>query len=118
MDNMDADYRAIPELDRYDPELLDEAEQDELDYAERQRVEAILAERDDREGRARQRGCVRVCVALRAFVLRWLSVLVVSVGELECAFHDRVRGAGNTPIIAQRAVHAVGIGCLRFLSIP
>ena len=64
MDNMDADYRAIPELDRYDPELLDEAEQDELDYAERQRVEAILAERDEREGRARQRGCVRAC-ALR-----------------------------------------------------
>ena len=56
MENMENDYRPIAELDRYDPELLDEADQEELDFEERQRVERMLAERDEKEGRARQRG--------------------------------------------------------------
>ena len=62
MENLENDYRAIPELDRYDEELLDDAEQDELDIEERQRVERLLAERDEKEGRARMR--TRVPLAL------------------------------------------------------
>eukprot|EP01147_Barroeca_monosierra_P002807 gene2807-5650_t len=45
-DDMERDYRAIPELDIYDPTILDETEQRELSLAARARVEQQLARRD------------------------------------------------------------------------
>ena len=78
MENLENDYRAIPELDRYDTDLLDEGEQSELELEERRRVDQLLAERDEREGRLRTRRhvCVFVCLCacLRACVLCHRSI--------------------------------------------
>lgn len=64
MENMESDYRVIPELDRYDDELLDDAEHEELDIAERQAVDEMLAQRDAKEHRPRMSRCVAVAVAV------------------------------------------------------
>jgi hypothetical protein len=57
-DQMEDDYRAIPELDVYDPAMLaDENEEvDELDAGERARVERELRKRDLAEARGRTQG--------------------------------------------------------------
>ena len=50
-DDMEADYRANPELDRFDPNLLDEEEYEALSEGERRAAEASMRKRDREEGR-------------------------------------------------------------------
>ncbi|CAM9343704.1 unnamed protein product [Ascophyllum nodosum] len=50
MDKMDADYVAIPELDKYDDAELDRREYGTMDYSERRAAEQELAERDRARG--------------------------------------------------------------------
>ena len=50
-DNMEADYRAMPALDRYDRELLDEDDYDMMSEGDRAAAEAALRKRDREEGR-------------------------------------------------------------------
>ena len=50
-DEMENDYRANPELDRFDPALLDEEEYEALSEGERQAAEASMRKRDRAEGR-------------------------------------------------------------------
>jgi len=50
-DDMENDYRPNPELDRFDPNLLDEEEYEALSEGERQAAEASMRKRDRAEGR-------------------------------------------------------------------
>jgi len=53
-DNMAADYVADPELDNYDPEMLDEAQHAPMTLDQRLAAEQALRARDRREGRRRR----------------------------------------------------------------
>lgn len=50
-DNMEADYRPIPALDTYDPQILDESEYSAMSDSERRAAEEELRRRDREEGR-------------------------------------------------------------------
>lgn len=50
-ENMAADYASRPELDEYDPEILDENDQTVLTVRQRQEAERLMTERDVRAGR-------------------------------------------------------------------
>lgn len=50
-DNMERDYREMPELNRYDPDLLDDEDYDILSEGERAVAEAQMRKRDREEGR-------------------------------------------------------------------
>lgn len=50
-DNMEDDYRAIPALDTYDPQMLDDSEYSALSETDRRAVEEQLRQRDRAEGR-------------------------------------------------------------------
>lgn len=50
-DNMEDDYRPIPELDTYDARLLDESEYSTMSESDRRAVEDQLRQRDRAEGR-------------------------------------------------------------------
>jgi len=50
-DDMLNDYREMPHLDRFDPELLDDDEFEALTEGERQEAEAMMRQRDRAEGR-------------------------------------------------------------------
>ncbi|GIY51642.1 DNA replication licensing factor mcm2 [Caerostris darwini] len=50
-DNLEADYRAIPGLDRYDPDLVDDSEYSALSDGDRQAAEDEMRRRDREEGR-------------------------------------------------------------------
>uniref|UniRef100_A0A0K8T808 DNA replication licensing factor MCM2 n=1 Tax=Lygus hesperus TaxID=30085 RepID=A0A0K8T808_LYGHE len=52
-DNLEADYRPNPVLDRYDARELDEDDYDDISQGDRQAAERFLQERDEREGRRR-----------------------------------------------------------------
>ena len=54
-DNMEADYRAMPHLDNFDPNLLDEEEYENLSMDERAAAEALMRKRDREEGRGEGR---------------------------------------------------------------
>jgi len=58
-DNMEADYRENPELDRFDPNLLDEEEYEALSEGERRAAEASMRKRDRAEGRGGAGGRMR-----------------------------------------------------------
>eukprot|EP00043_Microstomoeca_roanoka_P004604 m.50719 g.50719 ORF g.50719 m.50719 type:complete len:889 (-) comp12568_c0_seq1:304-2970(-) len=62
-DDMERDYRVIPELDTYDPSMLDESEQRELSLTARIRLERQLAKRDAEEA-MRVRGKTRLPAGL------------------------------------------------------
>lgn len=49
-DNMENDYRPMPELDRYDPAILDDGEYSELSQGERLAAEAEMRRRDRAKG--------------------------------------------------------------------
>ncbi|XP_063242568.1 DNA replication licensing factor Mcm2 [Bacillus rossius redtenbacheri] len=54
-DNMEADYRPMPALDRYDPDALDDDDDyGDLSQTERQAAELAMRRRDREEGRARR----------------------------------------------------------------
>ncbi|XP_065280978.1 DNA replication licensing factor mcm2 isoform X2 [Dermacentor albipictus] len=50
-DNMEDDYRAIPALDTYDPQMLDDSEYSALSESDRRVVEEQMRQRDRAEGR-------------------------------------------------------------------
>jgi Mini-chromosome maintenance protein 2 len=50
MENMDADYVPIAELDQYDPAQLDRREYGDMDYDQRQEAERVMRERDQALG--------------------------------------------------------------------
>jgi len=50
-DDMERDYRPVPHLDTFDPDLLDEEEYEALSEGERQAAEASMRKRDREEGR-------------------------------------------------------------------
>jgi len=54
-DAMENDYRAMPHLDTFDPDLLDEDEYEALSEGERQAAEASMRKRDREEGRGEGR---------------------------------------------------------------
>lgn len=54
-ENMEADYRHIPELDTYDNKYLDEQNYSELSLADRINAEAAMKQRDKDEGRLQGR---------------------------------------------------------------
>lgn len=47
---MHSDYRAIPALDRYDPDMLDESEISQISETDRQAAEHMMRKRDREEG--------------------------------------------------------------------
>lgn len=49
-DNMEADYRPMPALDRYDPDVVDDEEYSEMSQGERAVAEAIMLKRDRAAG--------------------------------------------------------------------
>ncbi|CAK9795106.1 DNA replication licensing factor Mcm2 [Anthophora quadrimaculata] len=49
-DNMEADYRPMPALDRYDPEIVDNEEYSEMSQGERAEAEAAMRKRDRAAG--------------------------------------------------------------------
>ncbi|XP_054711907.1 DNA replication licensing factor mcm2-like [Uloborus diversus] len=50
-DNLEADYRAIPALDQYDPDVLDDSEYSALSESDRRAAEEEMRARDRDEGR-------------------------------------------------------------------
>ena len=54
-DNMEQDYRHIPELDTYDNKYLDEQNYSELSLADRINAEAAMKQRDKEDGRLQGR---------------------------------------------------------------
>jgi len=54
-DDLERDYRAMPHLDTFDPDLLDEDEYEALSEGERQAAEASMRKRDREEGRGEGR---------------------------------------------------------------
>lgn len=54
-DNMAADYAENPELDNYDPDMLDDADHEVITVEQRRAAEKELNARDRREGRRRNR---------------------------------------------------------------
>ena len=52
-DNMEEDYKAIPELDHYDSQYLDERDYSELSLADRINAETEMKVREKAEGRVR-----------------------------------------------------------------
>jgi len=54
-DDMERDYRAMPHLDTFDPDLIDEDEYEALSEGERQAAEASMRKRDREEGRGEGR---------------------------------------------------------------
>merc|ERR1719391_1078823 len=54
-DAMENDYRPMPHLDTFDPDLLDEEEYEALSEGERQAAEASMRKRDREEGRGEGR---------------------------------------------------------------
>merc|ERR1719288_717102 len=48
---MENDYRPMPGLDRYERELMDDEDYDDMSEGDRQAVEAELRRRDREEGR-------------------------------------------------------------------
>lgn len=49
-DNMENDYRAIPELDRYDPDLVDDSDYSDISMSERMAAEGEMRRRDRAKG--------------------------------------------------------------------
>ncbi|XP_015436900.1 PREDICTED: DNA replication licensing factor Mcm2 isoform X2 [Dufourea novaeangliae] len=49
-DNMEADYRAMPALDRYDPDVVDDEDYSEMSQGERAAAEATMHKRDRAAG--------------------------------------------------------------------
>jgi len=54
-DDMENDYRAMPHLDQFDPNLLDEDEYENMSLDERAAAEALMRKRDRDEGRGEGR---------------------------------------------------------------
>eukprot|EP00092_Neocalanus_flemingeri_P006174 GFUD01006646.1.p1 GENE.GFUD01006646.1~~GFUD01006646.1.p1 ORF type:complete len:902 (-),score=288.78 GFUD01006646.1:231-2936(-) len=54
-DDMERDYRPMPQLDTFDPDLLDEDEYEALSEGERQAAEASMRKRDREDGRGEGR---------------------------------------------------------------
>ena len=54
-DDMERDYRHMPQLDTFDPDLLDEDEYEALSEGERQAAEATMRKRDRVEGKGEGR---------------------------------------------------------------
>ena len=54
-DDMENDYRAMPHLDQFDPNLLDEDEYENMGMDERAAAEALMRKRDRQEGRGEGR---------------------------------------------------------------
>ncbi|PSN29948.1 DNA replication licensing factor Mcm2 [Blattella germanica] len=55
-DNMEADYRPMPGLDRYDPDVLDEEDYEDISQTDRAAAEAAMRRRDREEGILTRRG--------------------------------------------------------------
>ncbi|XP_069685612.1 DNA replication licensing factor Mcm2 [Periplaneta americana] len=55
-DNMEADYRPMPALDRYETDVLDEEEYDDISQTDRAAAEAAMRRRDREEGILTRRG--------------------------------------------------------------
>mmetsp|Transcript_65666 Transcript_65666/g.148159 ORF Transcript_65666/g.148159 Transcript_65666/m.148159 type:complete len:885 (-) Transcript_65666:177-2831(-) len=54
-ENMAGDYQDRPELDQYDPAMIDDNEQAGMSIAERRAVDRLLEDRDEQEARDRRR---------------------------------------------------------------
>ena len=54
-DNMEDDYRPMPHLDTFDPNMLDEDEYENMSMDERAAAEALMRKRDREEGRGEGR---------------------------------------------------------------
>ncbi|CAF0725419.1 unnamed protein product [Brachionus calyciflorus] len=58
-DNMEDDYRPVPELDKYDGEGLDQEDYDDMDIEDRIRAEREMKKRDVKEGRSNIKGRIK-----------------------------------------------------------
>lgn len=58
-DRMEDDYRIMPELDRYDPEEVDQDDFSEMDIEDRVAAERAMKMRDKREGRSATKGKIK-----------------------------------------------------------
>jgi DNA replication licensing factor MCM2 len=58
-DNMEDDYRPVAELDKYDPEDLDQDDYDDMDIEDRVAAEAQMRKRDRKEGRSTTQGRIK-----------------------------------------------------------
>lgn len=58
-DRMEDDYRVMPELDRYDPEDVDQGDYSDMDIEDRVAAERAMKQRDKREGRSTTKGKIK-----------------------------------------------------------
>lgn len=58
-DNMEEDYRPVPELDKYDPQDIDQEDYDDMDIEERVLAEREMKKRDKKEGRSVTQGKIK-----------------------------------------------------------
>eukprot|EP00486_Rosalina_sp_Unknown_P011339 CAMPEP_0201587996 /NCGR_PEP_ID=MMETSP0190_2-20130828/150318_1 /ASSEMBLY_ACC=CAM_ASM_000263 /TAXON_ID=37353 /ORGANISM="Rosalina sp." /LENGTH=84 /DNA_ID=CAMNT_0048039273 /DNA_START=47 /DNA_END=298 /DNA_ORIENTATION=+ len=54
LENAASDYKAQPELDKYDEDNIDDADVSPMDIGNRRNIDQLLNERDRREGRGRR----------------------------------------------------------------
>ena len=57
-DNMENDYRAMPALDRYDRNILDEDDYDMMSESDRAAAEAAMRKRDRELGKSVKKLCI------------------------------------------------------------
>lgn len=58
-DNLEDDYKPVPELDKYEGDDIDQEEYDDMDIGDRNAVERELQKRDKREGRSVTQGRIK-----------------------------------------------------------
>lgn len=58
-DNMEDDYKRVPELDKYDAEDLDQEDYSDMEVDERQAAEREMRKRDKRDGRSVVKGRIK-----------------------------------------------------------
>jgi hypothetical protein len=72
----------MPALDRYDPDVLDDEEYNDISQAERAAAEAAMRRRDREEGILTRRGDLELIYGMHYVILVWTYMTVVCLGSL------------------------------------
>merc|ERR1719265_918465 len=79
MDTLERDYQAIPELDEFEQDGLDDAEYEEMDHADRMRLDRML---DARDARSRGPKVLRGYKDMSGFVATHLRDTILDEDEV------------------------------------
>jgi hypothetical protein len=67
----------MPALDRYDPDVLDDEEYDDISQADRAAAETAMRRRDREEGILTRRGDLELIYGMHYIMLLWTHIIVV-----------------------------------------